>query len=316
MIVLDSTLKSLEVVLAAAPAVTQPTIVTSYVDNTTSTYVPGAQDSAANGTTPVTIVSAPGSGTRAVKLIALNNADATEVAATVSLNDNGTLRTLWSGALAPTATLLYTDRLGFYVASDGGSILHSMPTHGLLSVLHSDDIPFRPPYRGALIVGSPTASSAIKWGDLQIGTALKVVQSDGVDAAWQRIAASSISTIATPVAQTFTVDGTWTKPTGVTLIRVDAWGAGGGGGGGAVWKGGSGNPGCCGGSGGGGGAFASKIFLASDVTSPVSVTVGIGGPGGASVTTSSGTSRRMAAVRDIRATLVHLVRLVLEEVAH
>ena len=80
--------------------------------------------------------------------------------------------------------------------------------------------------------------------------------------------------------QSFTATGTWTKPTNFTpkVVIAELAGAGGGGGAGAslatavVAKGGGG---------GGGASWVRGIFLASDLTSTVSVTVGIGGAIGA-----------------------------------
>lgn len=79
--------------------------------------------------------------------------------------------------------------------------------------------------------------------------------------------------------QTFSGNGTWTKPTGFTVkqVRVQAWGAGGGGGAGGslatavVAKGGGG---------GGGGAYAERIYLASDLSATETVNIGVSGTGG------------------------------------
>lgn len=74
--------------------------------------------------------------------------------------------------------------------------------------------------------------------------------------------------------QTFTANGTWTKPGGAKSVLVTVIGGGGGGGGPdhtAVVTGGSG---------GGGGANVSQVFLASNLASTVTVTVGTGGAGG------------------------------------
>jgi hypothetical protein len=72
--------------------------------------------------------------------------------------------------------------------------------------------------------------------------------------------------------QTFTADGTWTKPAGVTFVEVELWGPGGGG---------SNNTDATQGSGGGGGEYVRAIFSASSLGSTVAVTVPAGAAGGA-----------------------------------
>lgn len=69
--------------------------------------------------------------------------------------------------------------------------------------------------------------------------------------------------------QTFTASGTWTKPAGVNAsawVRVQVWAAGGGGGNNAARA-----------TGGGGGGYIEKLFLASELGSSESVTIGAGG---------------------------------------
>lgn len=75
--------------------------------------------------------------------------------------------------------------------------------------------------------------------------------------------------------QVFTTSGTWTKPGGITRIKVSVVGGGGGGGGCA----GGVNNCMCGASGGGGG-MSIKLIDVSAISS-VAVTVGAGGAGGA-----------------------------------
>ncbi len=82
----------------------------------------------------------------------------------------------------------------------------------------------------------------------------------------------------------YTSSDTWTKPDGLTELVVVCVGAGGGGGSGR--KGASGTN-RTGGGGGGGGAIVKKRFLASDLSSSVSITIGAGGSGGAAQTTNS-----------------------------
>jgi hypothetical protein len=73
-----------------------------------------------------------------------------------------------------------------------------------------------------------------------------------------------------PVVHTYNLadsPATWTKPSGLTYVEVQAWGGGGSAGSAAGSDGG----------GGGGGAYNSKTILAADLSSTVTVTIGAGG---------------------------------------
>lgn len=83
---------------------------------------------------------------------------------------------------------------------------------------------------------------------------------------------TSLSGFAAVTVQTFTSDGTYTKPAGVRNIVVEVQAPGGGGSGAA-----SGDRG----NGGAGGGYARKNFLASAVAATEAVTVPAGGAGGA-----------------------------------
>lgn len=82
--------------------------------------------------------------------------------------------------------------------------------------------------------------------------------------------------------QLFTSSSTWTKPTGAIGVYVECVGGGGGGGTGAYVNDTT-HPSTfgAGGGGGAGGVFISRIFVASSISSTVSITVGAGGAGGA-----------------------------------
>lgn len=89
----------------------------------------------------------------------------------------------------------------------------------------------------------------------------------------------------TPVAgvfdrQVFAANGTWVKPTGAQLVRVQL--LGGGSGGGAGGAGGTGDS-LNGGQGGAAGLYVEQWYPASILPASVAVTVGTGGAGGASV---------------------------------
>lgn len=115
---------------------------------------------------------------------------------------------------------------------------------------------------------------------LDVGTtASKVVQLDG-SAKLPAVDGSQLTNLSGGTDyQAFTASGTWTKPSGTSSssrVLVQAWGAGGGGGSGSGGRGG-----------GGGGGYKEKWFLASDLGSTETVTVGSGGAAGAAGGTSS-----------------------------
>lgn len=130
MIILDATTKSLEAVLAGAVTTNQLPIVVTFVDVTTTTYVPGATDTVTNNTTGVTVVAAPAASTqRQVKLLTVFNADTVAATATVRYNNNGTLRTLCKVTLVAGSTLVYTDGEGWRVLDTTGGIVASQTVH-------------------------------------------------------------------------------------------------------------------------------------------------------------------------------------------
>jgi len=101
MLVLDTTTKSITVAMSGAPATTNPDFVTAYSDDNGTTFVEGSSDGALNGTSQVTLVSAPAASTRRlIKSIFIENRDTASVTLTVTLNSNGTLRNIAKVTLA------------------------------------------------------------------------------------------------------------------------------------------------------------------------------------------------------------------------
>lgn len=108
--ILDTTTKSLQIKLNAAPATNQLTCVATYADITTSSFTPGSTDSQTNGTTAVTAVASPASGTqRQIKSVMIYNADTAAAVVTVIFNNNSTLRTLVSVTLQVGDTLQFAE---------------------------------------------------------------------------------------------------------------------------------------------------------------------------------------------------------------
>ncbi|HSX06618.1 MAG TPA: hypothetical protein VLG92_02775 [Candidatus Saccharimonadia bacterium] len=119
--VLDATTKSLQVALSGAVTTRQLPCVTSWADMTTSTFTPGSSDTQTNNTTGVAIVAAPAASTqRQVKMVSIYNADTASATVTVSLNNNSTLRTLISVALAAGQTLQFAENAWSVIDSGGG----------------------------------------------------------------------------------------------------------------------------------------------------------------------------------------------------
>ncbi len=91
--ILDSTLKSIQVVLGEVKTTNDCDITASWGDYTGQAFVPGANDTATNGTTPVTLVAAPVAGVqRLCTEITFHNNDTVTHSVSFELNDNATLR--------------------------------------------------------------------------------------------------------------------------------------------------------------------------------------------------------------------------------
>jgi len=109
-IILDSTVRSLEFKLGGAPSTNQLRSVISYTEQTPSTHIGATEVAISNSGTAVTILAAPASSTqRVVKSVTIRNRDTAPVALTVQYNDNATLAELVVIDLAVDDILFFTD---------------------------------------------------------------------------------------------------------------------------------------------------------------------------------------------------------------
>lgn len=100
-LVLDATTKTITAVMSGAAATTNPDFTVAYADNNGTTFTEGSSDGALNGTSPVTICSAPAASTRRIiNSITIENRDTAPVTVTISYDNNGTLRTIAKVTLA------------------------------------------------------------------------------------------------------------------------------------------------------------------------------------------------------------------------
>lgn len=130
LIILDTTTKSLECLMSGAAAIKNPSYMTSYADNTGTTFTEGSKNGALNGSTQVTITAAPAALTkRIIKSIIIYNEDTASVTITVRLNNNGTYRKLFKKTLLtgekfqwPQTVNQVIDSLGLFVVDDSGNL--------------------------------------------------------------------------------------------------------------------------------------------------------------------------------------------------
>lgn len=121
MIILDSTVRSLEIDLTSTVTTNQLPFMVAWVDHTASAYTPGSTLGQTNNTTAVTITAAPGASTqRSIKYINVKNNDTVAAEVTIQYNDNSTLRELVEITLQPEDTLQYVDTEGWSVIDTSG----------------------------------------------------------------------------------------------------------------------------------------------------------------------------------------------------
>jgi hypothetical protein len=120
---LDATTRKLQALLSGAAATTNPQVIASWVDTTTTAVTPGVTPSNLNGGTAVDIVAAPGGSTyRKITFVSILNIDTASVTVTVRLNDNTTLYKIVTVTLLTNEMLCYSDSAGWYTLDASGNI--------------------------------------------------------------------------------------------------------------------------------------------------------------------------------------------------
>jgi len=122
MIRLDSTLRKLQIVLAAATTTSPLPVVVCWSDKTATAYTGGTTTSASNGVTFVDIVAVPAASTvRDIDFISIFNADTATATVSVIYNDNAVTSVLTKMTLVSGSTLKYTHAGGWQSIDKNGA---------------------------------------------------------------------------------------------------------------------------------------------------------------------------------------------------
>lgn len=118
---LNTTLKSLQVVLGEVTSTSELDVTASYGDFTSAGLLPGSDATVTNGTTPVTAVAAPAVNVeRIVKEVRVHNNDTIDHTVFLLLNDNGTLYIVDSETVVAGGNYAYTEGKVCCPSSGGG----------------------------------------------------------------------------------------------------------------------------------------------------------------------------------------------------
>ncbi|HET8687591.1 MAG TPA: hypothetical protein VFM18_13145, partial [Methanosarcina sp.] len=132
MIKLDTTTRSLQIVLSTAKTTTDMPVVVSYSERTATatTTTEGTQLASSNGTTAVTICSSPASSTivRSIEHISVKNADTASKTVTINLLDTATNYSLITVTMSVGDELTYTANAGWQVIDANGNIKTALST--------------------------------------------------------------------------------------------------------------------------------------------------------------------------------------------
>ena len=123
MIRLDTTNRTLQLYLGGAHVTAPLQIVVSYSDQTSTTYLGGTQLTNSNGTTAVTICSAPSASTiRDIDMVSVLNTDTASQVVTIKLVDTSTDYLLSTVTLLVGEKLTYTHGSAWQVVDNTGSV--------------------------------------------------------------------------------------------------------------------------------------------------------------------------------------------------
>ena len=119
---LDLATRTLQIVITAAKTTADMPVIVHYEDQTTPQLTNHTQTSKTNGTSPVTILSAPNAlFQRKVKDLSVCNQDTAEKTVQIGLMDNATLYPIISATLQIGDTLGFTDTDGWYTIDASGN---------------------------------------------------------------------------------------------------------------------------------------------------------------------------------------------------
>jgi len=179
MLVLDSTSKSIQVVMSGAAATTNPDFVSTYSDNNGTTFVEGSLDGALNGTTAVTVVAAPAASTRRiVKSIYVENKDTAAITITVTYLNSATSRTIVRVTLQVGDTWTTDGTFDTYGAlKQTVGVVNLAAVTGVLPVANGGTNATATPTAGGSAYGTGTA-----YAFTSAGTAGEVLTSNGASA--------------------------------------------------------------------------------------------------------------------------------------
>lgn len=123
MIRLDTTVTSLEIVLAGSVAMTQPQVTCCYSIKTSTTYIGAKNTVATNNTTAVTVVAAPAaSSTIDIDYISIFNRDSSNANFTLQYNVSGVKTSIISYTLSTLETAVYIHGSGWQTLDASGNI--------------------------------------------------------------------------------------------------------------------------------------------------------------------------------------------------